>query len=1215
MPVHDHEEGLDKTPTNIPIIVIESSQGEVGGNTDTPETQTNLLSLSNVNKSDLTLCSSVSTKVELEEMSVSSDKQKMARNDKSTYSINTGPFAYTSIHLWKMMNHRDFELLKSIGGLDGIIEGLRTHRTNGLNTTEESKLLPQLEKFTNIPDDYKDILDKIPDDNETNTHFPNPPDNTLFSDRIRLFGKNVLPETKSKSIFEFMWLAMQDKVLILLTIAAIISLGLGLYEDFSESSSIKVRWIEGVAIIIAILIVVLVGSVNDWQKERQFRSLNAKKEDREVKVMRDGKPSLISIHDVLVGDILQLEPGDVIPADGILISGYNIYCDQSDETGESDSIRKFTYDDCVKRFSDSDSRSSKLDPFIISGSRVLEGIGTYVVTGVGINSCRGKTWIFKLNDLAEQIAKLGGAAALLMLIVLLIKYFISFVNGVPTAASAISSLVMIVISAVTVVVVAVPEGLPLAVTLALAYATTRMLKDNNLVRILSSCETMGNATTICSDKTGTLTQNRMTVVVTTIGLSDSFTRNTDVYMSTLKSSNIKGFEKNISSMEDIKNLPDPILEILYKSIAINTTAFEGEPKNGKPNFVGSKTETALLQLLLDLDVTNYKQLKEDAKIIQFYPFGSERKAMGLVVQEDSRFRFYVKGASEMLLQKSRYTIDTKSDNKPELNDQEKDTIQQIITYYANQSLRTLAIAYRDFEQWPPSEIVLDPDGEVKFENLMVDITLLCIVGIEDPLREGVRQAILDCRDAGVKVRMVTGDNILTAKSIAKQCGIYTDGTVMEGPEFRNLSDDKMREILPKLQVLARSSPEDKKLLVGKLKQELNDIVAVTGDGTNDGPALRTADVGFSMGISGTEAAKEASSIILMDDNFSSIVKAIMWGRCVNDAVKKFLQFQLTVNVTAVMLTFISAVSSDQQQSVLTAVQLLWVNLIMDTFAALALATDPPTPELLKRKPENREAPLITPLMWKMIIGQSIFQLAITLILLYAADDIVGHGVNEETLNTIVFNAFVMLQIFNEINCRNLDEKLNVFKNILSNRLFVVIFLITCIGQFLIVQYGGEHAFQTVPLDIIQWLACIGLGFLSIPVGIIIRLIPIDRLFVFPPQKRAPTISDDESAVTRWQKQLKFFKVLRGGGRFRSHFGGNETQKPQAFAGVAVVPSFIVQAVAVPSSTSRNHNKDDNDSRALQRSIPMTQLKQRESDGSSKNSIASQDDKIEVQNHY
>ncbi|CAG8550232.1 17518_t:CDS:2, partial [Racocetra persica] len=554
MPAPDHEGFDQNTPIiNIttPIIVIEGTTQE-GENTDTPEAEnSNLLKISNFNKSDVTLCSSTSTKVESgesEEMSNLSVEQgkeqgKMARNEQSMYSINPSPFAYTSAHLWKVMNQRDFRLLQSIGGLTGIIEGLRTDRTNGLNTKDESKPLSTKSRneFTNVPS-FESDLDNSPNGDVNLMDFPIPPDNTPFSDRIKAFGKNVLPESKSKSILEYMWLAMQEKVLILLTIAAIISLGLGLYEDFSENQSVKIKWIEGVAIIVAILIVVLVGSVNDWQKERQFRSLNAKKEDREVKVIRDGLPSLIFIHDVLVGDIVQLEPGDVIPADGILISGYNIHCDQSDETGESDSIKKLTYDTCERKFDSnySSSSSSKIDPFIITLNTNNEDTPLQV----------------KLNDLAEQIAKLGGAAALLMLIVLLIKYFISFrVHGVPETTKAISNVVRVIISAVTVVVVAVPEGLPLAVTLALAYATTRMLKDNNLVRVLASCETMGNATTICSDKTGTLTQNQMTVVITTIGSSDSFARNVDLFTKTLPNNNVKEL-KNISSMQDIKNLPE-----------------------------------------------------------------------------------------------------------------------------------------------------------------------------------------------------------------------------------------------------------------------------------------------------------------------------------------------------------------------------------------------------------------------------------------------------------------------------------------------------------------------------------------------------------------------------------------------------------------------------------------------------------------------------------
>jgi Ca2+-transporting ATPase len=325
--------------------------------------------------------------------------------------------------------------------------------------------------------------------------------------------------------------------------------------------------------------------------------------------------------------------------------------------------------------------------------------------------------------------------------------------------------------------------------------------------------------------------------------------------------------------------------------------------------------------------------------------------------------------------------------------------------------------YRDFDKWPAkgARTVEGDAKEVVFEDIFRQMVLLSIVGIQDPLREGVPQAVKTCQNAGVVVRMVTGDNMITAKAIAEECGIFTPGgIVMEGPAFRKLSKTKMDQVIPRLQVLARSSPEDKRILVKRLK-ELGETVAVTGDGTNDAPALKTADVGFSMGIAGTEVAKEASAIILMDDNFNSIVKAMMWGRAVNDAVKKFLQFQVTVNITAVLLTFISAVSSSDEESVLTAVQLLWVNLIMDTMAALALATDPPTPSILDRKPDPKSAPLITITMWKMILGEAIYQLAITLLLFFGAEKILSYTSDREIaqIPTLVFNTFVWMQIFNQ----------------------------------------------------------------------------------------------------------------------------------------------------------------------------------------------------------
>ncbi|GES96174.1 calcium-translocating P-type ATPase [Rhizophagus clarus] len=822
-----------------------------------------------------------------------------------TYPNSSNPFAFTPKTLAPLseptQKKQNLKLLKSYGGLEGLIKGLHTNQRAGLKD-ETTPLKPiSLSEITNdLSEDNNNIIDE-----QENVQFKSTPvaEGSLFYQRKNVFGTNILPEKKSKSILELMWIAMQEKILILLIIAAIVSLGLGLYEDFGSkevTNQPKIRWVEGVAILIAILIVVLVGSLNDWQKERQFQKLNAKKEDRNVKVTRNGKESLLSVHDIIVGDVLNLEPGDIISVDGVLISGHNLRCDESAATGESDAVRKIKYEDCLKELekeNDGGSHQSKADPFIISGSKVLEGVGIYVVTSVGVNSFYGKIMMSlrsepedtplqeKLNDLAEKIAKLGGAAALLMLIVLLIKYFVGFHIHVPPVTDILDNLIKIIISTVTIVVVAVPEGLPLAVTLALAYATTRMLKDNNLVRVLSACETMGNATTICSDKTGTLTQNKMTVVTGVIGLSVAFVRDIETHSHSTNAI----LKKPISLKEINSKIPQDILQLLNESIAINSTAFEGEIENGKRTFIGSKTETALLGFLLDLIPDNdIKSLRENARIVQLFPFNSERKSMGVVIKIDgSKWRFFVKGASEVILKKSKKIINITNDNTItnnviDLTEDHFDKVQKVIENYATQSLRTIGIAYRDFEKFQIEEMTKNSGDEISYGDLFDNLTLLSIVGIEDPLREGVREAVENCVKAGVKVRMVTGDNILTAKSIATQCGIYTGGEIMEGPNFRNLSQEQMDRIIPKLQVLARSSPEDKKILVFHLRR-LREVVAVTGDGTNDGPALKLSDVGFSMGIAGTEVAKEASSIILMDDNFSSIVKAILWGRNVNDA--------------------------------------------------------------------------------------------------------------------------------------------------------------------------------------------------------------------------------------------------------------------------------------------------------------------------------------------
>lgn len=679
--------------------------------------------------------------------------------------------------------------------------------------------------------------------------------------------------------------------------------------------------------------------------ERQFNKLNKKNSSRSVKVVRSGQSVEISVFDLLVGDVMHIETGDVIPVDGIIIEGHGIKCDESSATGESDLLKKSSGDDVFQALkgmgsSEHDPKEvEKLDPFIISGSQVSEGTGTFLVTAVGVHSSYGRTTMslrteqedtplqMKLSRLANAIAKFGGGAALLLFVVLFIKFLAHLPNNNASPREKGQEFMEIFIVAVTVVVVAVPEGLPLAVTLALAFATTKMMKDNNLVRILKACETMGNATTICSDKTGTLTQNKMTVVATTLGKGSSFGENNKPRDEQHDEGNAGDVASNpatgvVPSMPSAtkfaESLSDEVKHLLVQSNAVNSTAFEGE-QNDEKTFIGSKTEVALLTLCRDyLGSGPVQEERSNANIVDVIPFNSKLKYMATVIKlPDNRFRVYVKGASEIILDScTKVLTDGSSSGLPtaDLTKEDSDMFKGIITSYATQTLRTIGSSFRDFDSWPPAEYSSgsDEDG-TDFDSIHKDMTLIGIYGIKDPLRDTVVGAIKDCQKAGVVVRMVTGDNILTGTAIARECGIYhpnDGGIAMEGPVFRRLGEEERKEKIQKLQVLARSSPEDKRILVRTLK-ELGETVAVTGDGTNDAPALKMADIGFSMGIAGTEVAKEASDIILMDDNFryvnphvslqvakgfanglSSIVKGMMWGRAVNDSVKKFLQVSL-----------------------------------------------------------------------------------------------------------------------------------------------------------------------------------------------------------------------------------------------------------------------------------------------------------------------------------
>ncbi|XP_072328725.1 plasma membrane calcium-transporting ATPase 2 isoform X7 [Scyliorhinus torazame] len=971
-----------------------------------------------------------------------------------------------------------------------------------------------------------------------------------LENRRLIFGRNFIPPKKPKTFLQLIWEALQDVTLIILELAAIISLGLSFYQPPGERSEIcgsaaggvedegesEAGWIEGAAILLSVICVVFVTAFNDWSKEKQFRGLQSRiEQEQKFAVVRGGQVIQIPVSELVTGDIAQVKYGDLLPADGILIQGNDLKIDESSLTGESDHVRK----------------SADKDPMLLSGTHVMEGSGKMLVAAVGVNSQTGIIFTLlgagseeeekkdkkakkqdgaaamemqplksaeggdgeekekkkgstkkeksvlqgKLTKLAVQIGKAGLVMSAITVIILVLYFAIdTFViqklQWLPECTPVyIQFFVKFFIIGVTVLVVAVPEGLPLAVTISLAYSVKKMMKDNNLVRHLDACETMGNATAICSDKTGTLTTNRMTVVQTYVG---------DVHY---------------KEVPDPDALPSKTLDVLVNAISLNSAytskILPPEKEVGLPRQVGNKTECGLLGLVLDLkrDYQTVREQTPEEKLYKVYTFNSERKSMSTVIKmQDGSFRMYSKGASEIVLKKCSNVLNAAGEARVFRPRDRDEMAKKVIEPMACNGLRTICIAFRDF---PGS-----PEPEWDNENvILMDLTCIAVVGIEDPVRPEVPDAIRKCQRAGITVRMVTGDNINTARAIAIKCGIINPGEdfiCLEGKDFnrriRNekgeIEQERIDKIWPKLRVLARSSPTDKHTLVkgiiDSLHGERRQVVAVTGDGTNDGPALKKADVGFAMGIAGTDVAKEASDIILTDDNFSSIVKAVMWGRNVYDSISKFLQFQLTVNVVAVIVAFTGACIT--QDSPLKAVQMLWVNLIMDTFASLALATEPPSEALLMRKPYGRNKPLISRTMMKNILGHGIYQLTVIFTLLFAGETIFNidsgrnaplHAPPSEHY-TIIFNTFVLMQLFNEINARKIHGEKNVFDGIFRNPIFCSIVFGTFAIQILIIQFGGKP-FSCIPLQIDQWLWCIVLGVGELLWGQVISSIPTNRL--------------------------------------------------------------------------------------------------------------------------
>ncbi len=915
--------------------------------------------------------------------------------------------------------------------------------------------------------------------------------------RRETFGSNVIPQPPHKSFWAYVWDACQDVTLIILFFCAIASLVAGLAAEGVEEG-----WYDGVGIFVAIAAVILITAVQDYRQDLQFRELDAKTKDILLHVTRDGVAKEISISDLVVGEIVNLSTGDQIPADGLVLSSQALEIDESSMTGESDLMKK----DAAK------------NPFLLSGTKVTDGYGVMLVTGVGVNTEWGKLMSLdsgvnekalerideqlasgeiteeehaekkeeledgddhetplqiRLNGLATKIGKVGLTIAVIVLLVRIAKFLVyKYGSGNEDYGHGKSDseiLVHDISIAVTIVVVAVPEGLPLAVTLSLAYSMKRMYEDNSLVRRLKACEAMGGATNICSDKTGTLTTNRMTVV-----------------QAWLTGEHFKDQEKDCSDVTT--KVPKRVLDKLIHSICMNSEVQLLRQDDGSPSYTGKPTEVALVKYAIQLGA-NLDEVREKFKVIKVDPFNSTKKKMGTLCQAgDGKYYVFWKGASEIVLDLCTHVAQEKNNGQltAALNTELKGVIQNM----AENSLRTICVAYKEV----PAKFMKNFDAEA---DDLPDDGLVClgITGIKDPCRPGVPGAVKRCQDAGIVVRMITGDNITTAKAIARECNILTeDGLAIEGKDFRVMSyAERIKKFGPKLekmQVMARSSPSDKFDLVHMLRS-LEEVVAVTGDGTNDARALREADIGCSMGQAGTEVAKQSSDIVILDDNFTTIVTMVRWGRCIYNNIQKFIAFQLTVNVVALTINFVGAVVPGADPP-FSPVQLLWVNMIMDSMGALALGTEGPTEALMDAKPYGRKDPLVTAVMWRNILGQACFQLIVLFIFLFEGDNLFGLDKSVEheltILNTLIFNTFVFCQIFNEMNARDMT-KLNIFEGFFGNSLFVFIIFISAFFQVIIVEYFGKGA-SVASLSWQQWLITVGIAAITLPMGLVVKSFPV-----------------------------------------------------------------------------------------------------------------------------
>ena len=908
-------------------------------------------------------------------------------------------------------------------------------------------------------------------------------------------GVNILTPPEKEPLWKQFLGKFTDPLIIILLIAGFLSVGISLYEYIGLGKDWE-TFFEPIGIFVAVFLATGIAFIFELKADKQFAILNQVNDDELVEVIRNGNATTIPKKDIVVGDIVILTTGAEIPADGTLLEAVSLNVDESSLTGEPVCHKSVREDDFDKNATYPTNR-------VLRGTKVMEGHGIFRVEAVGDKTENGKVFEAaqidnsvrtplneQLDGLADIITKVSYVFAALIIVGKLVVYFdwapIAFTLIIPTAiffylvirkfdnwkwhAITVSIIAYFVILmamvifffntltpdkhvaelitytldtlmiAVTLIVVAVPEGLPMAVTLSLAYSMQRMLKTNNLVRKMHACETMGAATVICTDKTGTLTQNQMQV-----------------------------YDTNFYGLDNRKLGSDNESKLLEEGIAVNSTASLDHSDPNALTVLGNPTEGALL-LWLNKNGIDYRELREDTEVVSELPFSTERKYMATVVNSSllkGKRILYVKGAPEIVVSLCKQIE----------NNVAKSDIDKHLLNYQNQAMRTLGFAYQ----------ILDGDGEVFKDGKVVadNLTFEGIVAISDPVRKDVPAAVKECMDAGINVKIVTGDTPGTAKEIGRQIGLWTDKdtdrNIITGPEFAKLSDDELDKRVLDLKIISRARPMDKKRLVESLQRN-NQVVAVTGDGTNDAPALKAAHVGLSMG-DGTSVAKEASDITIIDNSFSSIGKAVMWGRSLYQNIQRFLLFQLTVNVAACFIVLFGAFMGTQ--SPLTVTQMLWVNLIMDTFAAMALASLPPSESVMKDKPRDRKAFILNKNMCENIVGVGGFFFLLLLVLLYVFEhsDITrltdllhvrlgaSDGLTPYEL-TLFFTIFVMTHFF-YLFCARAFETNRSALHFKGCEGLLAIATIIFAGQIAMVEVPGlQKFFNVVSLKFLDWVIII-----------------------------------------------------------------------------------------------------------------------------------------------